>query len=127
MRARQLDETIAQILPLQKNEDDEYCGDAGGRERPQQGRNQRRDILQRRGRRLPDLDRYGLGFLSWCGNLRLSGRIGNGLLGLIDFFAKVLKDVRGTFEGSARRGRTAQPSSARAHWPRRLAARRRAD
>ena len=33
MRTRQLDESIAQILPLQKNEDDEYGDDAGRRER----------------------------------------------------------------------------------------------
>src|SRR5689334_11338579 len=57
-RSREPAETIAQILPLQKYEDYEYCGDAGCCERPQQGRNQGGDALQGSWRRLPDLDRY---------------------------------------------------------------------
>ena len=68
MRTRQLDETITQILPLQKNEDDEYCDDAGCRERPEQGRNQRCNALQGSGRRLTDLDRYRFGLLPGSGS-----------------------------------------------------------
>ena len=63
MRTRQFDEPVAQILALQKNEDDEYCNDAGCRERPEQRRNQRCNALKGSWRRLTDLDRYGFGLL----------------------------------------------------------------
>jgi hypothetical protein len=99
MRACQFDETIAQILPLQKYEDYEYCSDAGFCERPQQGRNQGGDALQ--GRRLSDLDRYRSRLLSGRRKPRLNGRTCGGVLWLVELFAKILKYVGGTFERPA--------------------------
>ncbi len=74
MRTRKFEETVSQILPLQENEDDEYCGDARGGQRPEQGRNQRRNVFECRGRRLTDLDRDRLGLLPRRGSPQGSGR-----------------------------------------------------
>src|SRR4029434_3144972 len=115
MRTRQLNETISQILPLQKNEDYENNDDAGCRERPKQGRNQRRDILQGSGRRLTDLDRYRSGLLPRRGSLKRSGRTCRGVLWLIELFAQVLKYVRCTFERPARCCRAAKRLDLFAH------------
>jgi hypothetical protein len=59
VRARELDEAIAQILALEEDEDHEDRDNAGRSQRPQQRRDQRRDALQRRRRRLAHLNRYG--------------------------------------------------------------------
>ena len=74
MRTRKLDEAITQILPLQENEDDEYCDDAGCRERPEQGRNQRGNAFKGSRRRLTDLDRYRFGLLPWRRSPKRRGR-----------------------------------------------------
>jgi hypothetical protein len=100
MRARQLDEAVSQILALHQNEDQEDSNNAGRRQRPQQGRNQRRNILQRGGRRLANLDRYRLG-LARRNGLNLRRWSDDGLLRLVELLAEVLKDISGAFERAA--------------------------
>lgn len=60
MRARELDETIPQVLPLQQHEDDKNGDDACRGEGVDQRRKQCCNALQSGGGRLANLDRYGL-------------------------------------------------------------------
>src|SRR4029453_2002607 len=106
MRARQFDEAVSQIFPLQEDEDDENCGDAGGCERAKQRRNQRRDALERSRRRLANLDRYRFSFLARWRSLRWRIETCWGILRFVQFLAEILKHICGTFEGPARRCRT---------------------
>ena len=91
VRPRQLDQAIAQLFTLHQRKDDEDEHDAGRGQRMQQRRNQCRDAFQRRRWRLAhfDRDRLGVGARRrrrW----RCSGRF---VLRLVQFLAKVLKDV----------------------------------
>ena len=96
MRTGELDEPVAQILSLEKDKNHEYCQNAGGCQRPQQGRDQCRDAFQGRRRRLAHLDRDRLDFLSWA------CRLGQGrrrVLRLVKFLAEVLQNIGRAFKG----------------------------
>jgi hypothetical protein len=108
MRARELDEAVTQVLALQEDEDHENRDDAGRREGVEQRRNQRRDALERSGRRLANLDRYRPRLRGRRRRLQRGGRSRRRLLRLVELLAEILKHVRGTFERAARRRRAAQ-------------------
>jgi hypothetical protein len=107
VRTGELDEAIAQILPLQKDENHEYRHDAGRGQRPQQRRDQRRNAFKRGGRGLTHLDRDRLDFLSGRYSLRRRDQGRRGVLWLVKLLPEVLQNVGGAFQRAAGGGRPA--------------------
>src|SRR5579871_4319255 len=105
MRTSQPYEAIAQVLTLQENEDYEYRHNTGRGQRPQQGRNKRRDGFECRRGRLTHLDGDRFDLLPRRRGLAQRWR---GLLRPVELFAEVLQNVGRTLKRAARRSRSTQ-------------------